>query len=97
MRIFRYRESLDSVPVDLCADPDGEWTYEALVEAAGFDLQDEGIAIGALTDAYYGHPDGSAVVATPKSGFIAIIECVPEPVRLPLPQRRETSPIERAA
>lgn len=96
MRISRYRVELTELPVDLLADPDGQWDYDSLIEAAGFDPQSEGVAIGALTQVYEGHPDGSAVVACTGSGYLAIVECVPEPIRLPI-SRRESAPMVRAA
>ncbi len=96
MRIFRYRQALESLPVDPFADPDGEWTFETLVEAAGFDLDDADVSISVLTDSFLGHPDGCAVVSTPKSDYLAVIDCVPEPVRLPLRQRHAPV-VERAA
>lgn len=96
MRISRYRAELTDMPVDLLADPDGFWDYDSLVEAAGFDPSDEGVSIGALSQPYGGHPDGSAVVSRSGSEYLAIVECVPEPIRLPLPQRQPAF-VERAA
>jgi len=37
MQIHRYPLTLLEVPADLRADPDGEWTYDTLVGAAGLD------------------------------------------------------------
>ncbi len=56
MRVSCYAMSLDRVPADFFADPDGRWTYEELAEAACF--PNSGVAIGALKDAFNGHPGG---------------------------------------
>jgi hypothetical protein len=86
MRIFRYLVDMKAVPVDFFADPDGAWDFTALVEAAGFDPENPEVTIGALSDAFEGHPDGSAVVTRTQAGraYIAVIECVErqEPVRI---------------
>jgi hypothetical protein len=77
MKISRYTLSLDHVPVDLFADPDGAWEFNDLVEAAGFDPEKPGIVIGALSEPFHGHPEGCAVVAElgRAKSFVAIIEC----------------------
>lgn len=86
MRIFRYLVDMKAVPVDFCADPDGAWDFDSLVEAAGFDPSNPEVAIGALTDAFEGHPDGSAVVTRTQAGraYIAVVECLErsEPIRI---------------
>lgn len=51
-----------SVPVDFCADPDGAWNYDELLEAANFDPAWGKVEVGALTQAYRSFPEGSAVV-----------------------------------
>ena len=77
MRIARYCVPVDRVPVDFFADPDGEWEFESLIEAAGFEATKPGIQIGALADRFADHPEGSAVVAEPSGGsYLAIIECI---------------------
>lgn len=63
MKITRYAIGPSQVPVDFLADPDGVWEFDGLVEAAGFDPDQRGIAVGALIKAFRGHPPGSAVVA----------------------------------
>jgi hypothetical protein len=75
-RVTRYRISLDAVPADFFADPDGSWTFEALADAAGF-ASDTGIAIGALREDFRGHPEGAAVVTlnAETRPYVAIIEC----------------------
>ncbi len=92
MRISRYLLDSSALPVDLCGDPDGEWDYETLVEAAGFDLSSE-VSIGALTEPFEGHPDGSAVVFQPGCSYVAIVECIPEPI--PLRVRFVSEQVER--
>jgi hypothetical protein len=67
---------LDQLPADFYADPDGRWTYEGLIRAAGFAAED-GVAIGALREPFNGHPDGSAIVTLNAESrpYVAIIEC----------------------
>ncbi|MGC4094961.1 MAG: hypothetical protein QM756_45000 [Polyangiaceae bacterium] len=76
MRVACYRLSLELIPVDFFADPDGQWTFEALAQAAGFG-SDEGVAVGALRQPFAGHPDGAAVVTlnSEQRPYVAIIEC----------------------
>jgi hypothetical protein len=76
MRVRRYEVSLDAVPVDFFADPDGAWSYESLVQAAGFVIED-GVGIGALSAPFGGHPEGAAVVTLNAAArpYVAIIEC----------------------
>src|SRR5450432_4861853 len=76
MRVTSYALSLERVPADFFADPDGAWSYELLARAAGF-ASHSGVAIGALKCAFNGHPDGSAVVTLNAltRPYIAIIEC----------------------
>jgi hypothetical protein len=75
-RVACYAVPLDGMPVDFFADPDGRWTYEGLAEAAGFALED-GVAIGVLSQDYFGHPEGSAVVTLNSESrpYVAIVEC----------------------
>jgi hypothetical protein len=87
MKTTRYPVTLLHVPADLRADPDGDWSYEALVQAAGLDPDASPPPIvAALTDTWRGHPEGAAVVASPGDGWIAIVEC-----RVPM----ETAPLAR--
>ena len=76
MKVSRYQVSLKQVPVDFFADPDGLWDFESLAEAAGFD-PDQGVAVGALTGDFRGHPAGAAVVTlnAKRRPYVAIIEC----------------------
>jgi hypothetical protein len=62
MKITRYNLSVDDVPVDFFADPDGSWSFDELVEASGFEPDRPGVCVGALTESFLGHPEGSAVV-----------------------------------
>jgi hypothetical protein len=73
----RHRVKLNTVPVDFFADPDGEWTYEELVELSGFDAATQTICIGALKQPFRGHPEGAAVVTTAerRGRQVVIIEC----------------------
>jgi hypothetical protein len=87
MRISRYLIDPCTLPVDAFADPDGDWDYDTLVQAAGFSVDAPEISIGALTESFCGHPDGSAVVSQLGHEYVAIIECIPEPIRLPTPNR----------
>ncbi|HWP04752.1 MAG TPA: hypothetical protein VNN72_03370 [Polyangiaceae bacterium] len=75
-RTARYAVSLDQIPADFFADPDGEWTFEGLAEMAGF-TPNTGVAIGALRRSFNGHPPGSAVVTLNAATrpYVAIIEC----------------------
>ncbi len=76
MKVSYYALSLDQVPVDFFADPDGAWSYEVLARAAGF-ASHSGVAIGALRSDFNGHPDGAAVVTLNAltRPYVAIIEC----------------------
>jgi hypothetical protein len=76
MRVSYYALSLEQVPSDFFADPDGAWSYELLARAAGF-ASHSGVAIGALKSAFNGHPDGAAVVTLNAltRPYVAIIEC----------------------
>ena len=76
MKVSYYALSLEQVPADFFADPDGAWSYELLARAAGF-ASHSGVAIGALKSAFNGHPDGAAVVTLNAltRPYIAIIEC----------------------
>lgn len=76
MKVSYYALSLEQVPVDFFADPDGAWSYEVLARAAGF-ASHSGVAIGALTRAFNGHPDGAAVVTLNAltRPYVAVIEC----------------------
>lgn len=94
MRIFRYLVDMKAVPVDFFADPDGNWERDSLVEAAGFDPNNEEVAIGALTDAFEGHPDGAAVVTRTLEGraYIAVVECVERPQLIRIHPARTAQP-----
>lgn len=61
-RITRYRLSVQDVPVDFFADPDGQWEFSTLVEMAGFNPEHPGASVGALTQAFDGYPEGAAVI-----------------------------------
>jgi len=76
LSITLYAIPLDQVPVDFFADPDGQWTFEALASAAGFQVN-EGVAIGALRHSFNEHPEGAAVVTLNRESrpYVAIIEC----------------------
>ena len=76
MRVSYYALSLDQVPADFFADPDGTWSYELLSRAAGF-ASHSGVAIGALRAEFNGHPEGAAVVTLNAltRPYVAIIEC----------------------
>ena len=77
MNIHSYRLTLLDVPADLRADPDGDWTYESLVAAAGLDPEASPPPIvAALFESWRGHPEGAAVVACPGEGRIVIVNCV---------------------
>ena len=75
-RVARYALPLEQIPADFFADPDGDWSFEGLAEAAGFAL-DAGIAIGALRHSFNGHPAGSAVVTLNAAArpYVAVVEC----------------------
>ncbi|HEY4106937.1 MAG TPA: hypothetical protein VGM44_23715 [Polyangiaceae bacterium] len=76
MKVSYYALSLEQVPCDFFADPDGAWSYELLARAAGF-ASHSGVAIGALRSPFNGHPDGAAVVTLNAltRPYVAIIEC----------------------
>ena len=76
MRVSYYALSLDEVPADFFADPDGTWSYELLSRAAGF-ASHSGVAIGALKAEFNGHPEGAAVVTLNAltRPYVAIVEC----------------------
>ncbi len=76
MKAIRYRVSLNEVPVDFFADPDGDWTYDDLLAISGWQDPD-GVAIGALTAPFRGHPAGSAVVTLNAKDrpYIVVVEC----------------------
>jgi hypothetical protein len=78
MKISRYTLSVENVPVDFFADPDGLWKFDDLVEAAGFDPESPGICVGALIEPFQGHPVGCAVVTEMgrRRPFVAIVDCV---------------------
>jgi hypothetical protein len=75
-RITRYAALASSVPVDFLADPDGEWEFDSLVEAAGFDPNNPRVCVGALMRPFGGHPEGAAVVTElgRERAFVAIVE-----------------------
>jgi hypothetical protein len=76
LRVACYSLSLEQIPADFFADPDGQWTFEALAKAAGFS-PGQGVAVGALRTPFNGHPDGAAVVTLNSDArpYVAIIEC----------------------
>ena len=76
MRVTYYALSLDKVPADFFADPDGTWSYDLLARAAGF-ASHSGVAIGALKADFNGHPEGAAVVTLNAltRPYVAIVEC----------------------
>jgi len=76
MRVTYYALSLDKVPADFFADPDGAWSYDLLARAAGF-ASHSGVAIGALKADFNGHPEGAAVVTLNAltRPYVAIVEC----------------------
>ena len=76
MRVTYYALSLDKVPADFFADPDGTWSYDLLARAAGF-ASHSGVAIGALRASFNGHPEGAAVVTLNAltRPYVAIVEC----------------------
>jgi hypothetical protein len=76
MRVTYYSLSLDKVPADFFADPDGAWSYELLARAAGF-ASHSGVAIGALKADFNGHPEGAAVITLNAltRPYVAIVEC----------------------
>jgi hypothetical protein len=76
MEMRAYPLTLLDVPADLRADPDGDWSYESLVIAAGLDPEaSPSPLVAALSEPWKGHPEGAAVVACPGEGWLAIIEC----------------------
>ena len=78
MKMQKYALSLQQVPADLFADPDGSWSYEALLATVGLDPDvTPPPVIAALAEPWDGHPDGAAVVAgmTGAADWVAIIEC----------------------
>lgn len=76
MHVACYDVPLESVPGDFFADPDGRWTYDSLVQAAGFAAY-RGVAIGALRASFNDHPEGAAVVTlnAQTRPYVAIVEC----------------------
>jgi hypothetical protein len=76
MRVTYYALSLEKVPADFFADPDGAWSYELLARAAGF-ASHSGVAVGALRAQFNGHPEGAAVVTLNAltRPYVAIVEC----------------------
>jgi hypothetical protein len=75
------------VVVDFRADPDGEWDYDTLLEAAGFDKDAPSVRVGALCANFEGHSEGAAVVSeidgdTMTGRYFAIIE-FGEPISVP--------------
>ena len=77
MKVRNYALSIDQSPVDLFADPDGPFSYEELVAAAGLDPEMRPLpVIGALLEPWGEHRDGAAVVAAVGDGFarVTIVE-----------------------
>jgi hypothetical protein len=62
--------------VDFFADPDGRWEFSTLVEMAGFNPEHPGASVGALTEAFDGYPEGSAVITEvgPECRYVAIAQ-----------------------
>ncbi|MEZ4369241.1 MAG: hypothetical protein AB7K71_28020 [Polyangiaceae bacterium] len=79
MRVRHYGLSAEAAPIDFFADPDGDWSYEALLEAAGIHPESAptGVMIGALGEPWRGHPEGAAVVSFAREGGprLCIVEC----------------------
>jgi hypothetical protein len=87
MKIHLHELSPHQLPVDFFADPDGAWSYESLVRAAGFDPDAvPAPLVGALAVPWGGHPEGAAVVAGPSecNAVVVIIECEPRATADPL-------------
>src|SRR5690349_894542 len=76
MHVACYDVPIERVPADFFADPDGRWTYDSLVQAAGFAAY-SGVAIGALKASFNGHPEGAAIVTLNAEArpYVAIVEC----------------------
>lgn len=77
MKIQMHRIPLQQVPVDLFADPDGTWSYESLVSAAGFDPESvPPPLVAALSEPWFGHPEGAAVVtgADESAPYVVVVE-----------------------
>lgn len=79
MRVRHYRLPAQVAPVDFYADPDGEWSEELLLEAAGIHPESvpPGVMLGALAEAWRSHPEGSAVISFVYEGAprLCIVEC----------------------
>lgn len=75
-RITRYLITVDEVPVDFFADPDGCWEFSSLVEMAGFNPEHPGASVGALTQPFDGFPEGAAVITEVGAGcrYVAIAQ-----------------------
>ena len=69
--------TLDTIPVDFLADPDGSWEYDTLTRVAGFDEQRGQVSVGALTRPFAGFPEGAAVVALMSGSewSVALVDC----------------------
>jgi hypothetical protein len=78
MRTAPVTSSLNDIPVDFLADPDGRWEYEELALVAGFDEAWGRLSIGALTEPYAGFPEGAALVmlTTADHCAIALVDCL---------------------
>jgi hypothetical protein len=63
MRITRYPLDTQDAAVDFRADPDGEWDYDTLLEAAGFSKDAATVRVGALSSSFRDHAEGAAVVS----------------------------------
>lgn len=77
MTVVHSHATLDAIPVDFLADPDGAWEYEALTRCAGFDEAGGQVSVGALTRPFEGFPEGAAVVAfmTGSHCSVALVDC----------------------
>ena len=78
MRAASISAQLEEIPVDFFGDPDGRWEYEELAIAAGFDEAWGQLSIGALTEAFFGFPEGAAVVmlTTADHCAVALVDCL---------------------
>lgn len=78
MRVTAISTSIEDIPVDFFADPDGLWEYDELAQLAGFDQGWGQLSVGALTEPCSGFPEGAAVVmfVTAEQCFVTLIDCL---------------------
>jgi hypothetical protein len=78
MRVTAISTSIEDLPVDFFADPDGLWEYDELAQLAGFDQGWGQLSVGALTEPFAGFPEGAAVVmfVTAEQCFVTLIDCL---------------------